>query len=181
MTVTSHTGRLVPATSANIERIVELCDKILTCCFFRCHVHTMVTWLHLVTAHHFILLNPILISLQDGTKAHIIATRANNSKLQCTHRHANPADGRPITLTHKQVLRRYTDGLINTARWIMKKRTHIDGILPKRPYPPCLRMADRTVLAGYPRYGQCSKWHYPTWVLAFGDMTNLCDPFTNVV
>ena len=28
----------------------------------------------------------------------------------------------------------------------------IDGILPKGPYPPCLRMADRAPLAGYPRY-----------------------------
>ena len=28
----------------------------------------------------------------------------------------------------------------------------IDGILPKRPYPPCLCMADRALLAGYPRY-----------------------------
>ena len=27
----------------------------------------------------------------------------------------------------------------------------IDGILPKGPYPPCLRMADRALLAGYPR------------------------------
>ena len=29
---------------------------------------------------------------------------------------------------------------------------NIDGILPKGPYPPCLRMADRALLAGYPRY-----------------------------
>ena len=29
---------------------------------------------------------------------------------------------------------------------------HIDGILPKEPYPPCLGMADRALLAGYPRY-----------------------------
>ena len=29
---------------------------------------------------------------------------------------------------------------------------HIDGILPKGPYPPCLRIADRALLAGYPRY-----------------------------
>ena len=29
---------------------------------------------------------------------------------------------------------------------------HIDGILPKGPYPPWLRMADRALLAGYPRY-----------------------------
>ena len=27
----------------------------------------------------------------------------------------------------------------------------IEGILPKGPYPPCLRMADRALLAGYPR------------------------------
>ena len=29
--------------------------------------------------------------------------------------------------------------------------TEFDGILPKGPYPPCLRMADRALLAGYPR------------------------------
>ena len=29
---------------------------------------------------------------------------------------------------------------------------HFDGILPKGPYPPCLRMADRALLAEYPRY-----------------------------
>ena len=28
----------------------------------------------------------------------------------------------------------------------------IDGILPKGPYPSCLRMADRALLAGYTRY-----------------------------
>ena len=32
------------------------------------------------------------------------------------------------------------------------RETDIDGILPKGPYPPCLRMADRALLAGYPRY-----------------------------
>ena len=31
-------------------------------------------------------------------------------------------------------------------------RLYIEGILPKMPYPPCLRMADRALLAGYPRY-----------------------------
>ena len=30
--------------------------------------------------------------------------------------------------------------------------SHIDGIMPKGPYPPCLRMADRALLTGYPRY-----------------------------
>ena len=28
----------------------------------------------------------------------------------------------------------------------------IDGILPKGPYPPCLRMADRALLTGHPRH-----------------------------
>ena len=30
-------------------------------------------------------------------------------------------------------------------------RTAMEGILPKGPYPPCLRMVDRALLAGYPR------------------------------
>ena len=34
---------------------------------------------------------------------------------------------------------------------------YIDGILPKGPYPPCLRMAGRALLAGYPRYLLCSS------------------------
>ena len=29
---------------------------------------------------------------------------------------------------------------------------HIEGILPKGPYLPCVSMASRTLLAGYPRY-----------------------------
>ena len=29
---------------------------------------------------------------------------------------------------------------------------YMEGILPKGPYPPCLRMADRALLAGYSRY-----------------------------
>ena len=31
---------------------------------------------------------------------------------------------------------------------------YIEGILPKGPYPPCLRMADKALLAGYPSYVQ---------------------------
>ena len=48
--------------------------------------------------------------------------------------------------------------------WVTFTRTYIDGILPKGPYPPCLRMADRTLLAGYHRYlmimqtGQQWQW-----------------------
>ena len=33
----------------------------------------------------------------------------------------------------------------------------IEGILPKGPYPPCLRMADRALLAGYPRCVDITK------------------------
>ena len=32
------------------------------------------------------------------------------------------------------------------------KWRHFDGILPKGPYPTCLRMADKALLAGYPRF-----------------------------
>ena len=39
--------------------------------------------------------------------------------------------------------------------WSHKKHTpYLDGILPKVPYPPSLRMADRAPLAGYP-------WSHP--------------------
>ena len=33
---------------------------------------------------------------------------------------------------------------------------YIEVILPKGPYPPCLRMADKSILTGYPRY--LSAW-----------------------
>ena len=39
-----------------------------------------------------------------------------------------------------------------TWRVAINRRIHIDGILPKGLYPPCLRMADRALLAVYPRY-----------------------------
>ena len=44
---------------------------------------------------------------------------------------------------------------------------YIDGILPKGPYPPCLRMADRALLAGYTRYvfAAIASWRHEcvTW------------------
>ena len=43
-----------------------------------------------------------------------------------------------------------------TRQYIKGKRNFsifdIDGILPKGPYPPCLRMEGRALLVGYPRY-----------------------------
>ena len=35
---------------------------------------------------------------------------------------------------------------------------HIDGILPKGPNPPCLRIADRALLAGHPRHVVYTAW-----------------------
>ena len=51
--------------------------------------------------------------------------------------------------------------LCKIAEWINEKlyffpffriSRYLNGILPKGPNPPCLRMADRALLAGYPRY-----------------------------
>ena len=46
-----------------------------------------------------------------------------------------------IAHPHKQAM-----GACDECFW-----DEIDGILPKGPYPPCLRMADRALLAGYHR------------------------------
>ena len=50
---------------------------------------------------------------------------------------------------------------------------YIDGILPKETYPPCLRMANRALLAGYPRYvpgAPFTKWYY----VVSQDLWSLC-------
>ena len=56
--------------------------------------------------------------------------------------------------------------------------TYIDGILPKGPYPPCLHMADRALLAGYPRY-----IHVLTIVnkMHFKILPAKCSPFCSVI
>ena len=42
------------------------------------------------------------------------------------------------------------------------KHTHIEGILPKGPYLPCVSMAGRALLAGYPRCHvyACTQVHF---------------------
>ena len=45
-----------------------------------------------------------------------------------------------------------TDGTLSQLSLIVLTCCYIEGILPKGPYPPCLRMADRAILAGYPWY-----------------------------
>ena len=44
------------------------------------------------------------------------------------------------------------DAIGRTSSDILNEHPDIDGILPKGPYPPCLRMADKALLGGYPRY-----------------------------
>ena len=62
---------------------------------------------------------------------------------------------------------------------------YIDGILPKGPYPPCLHMADRALLAGYHQYGLGYNESWPClrdvtdWViflntLYFCNYTSMC-------
>ena len=42
--------------------------------------------------------------------------------------------------------------ILSRGRWVKADfDLHFDGILPKGPYPPCLRMADWALLAGYHR------------------------------
>ena len=57
-----------------------------------------------------------------------------------------------ISLTHCGLVMPY--GVRELSQyWFthLQSQPHIDGILPKGPYPPCLRMADRALLAGYPQ------------------------------
>ena len=44
------------------------------------------------------------------------------------------------------------DGTFTLANNNLGTFAYIDGILPKGPYPLCLRMADRALLAGCPRH-----------------------------
>ena len=50
----------------------------------------------------------------------------------------------------------YWVNLIAQSNQDLRFRIYIEGILLKGPYPPCLRMADRALLTGYPRYNSGS-------------------------
>ena len=90
-----------------------------------------------------------------------------NARLQYLHCYPDSkvhgANMRPTWVLRPQM------GPMNFAIWVMHQRCcslalnhrygviehdqhYFDGILPKGPYPPCLRMADRALLAGYPRF-----------------------------
>ena len=44
-----------------------------------------------------------------------------------------------------------TNFYVSAGHPLFNCTTFVEGILPKGPYPPCLRMADRALLAGDPR------------------------------
>ena len=58
-----------------------------------------------------------------------------------SHMPSEPSHAKLILLT-----------MIADSRCLHTCHLYFEGILPKGPYPPCLRMADRTLLAGYPRF-----------------------------
>ena len=45
----------------------------------------------------------------------------------------------------------YAVGLVLNVQLFVNYSSYVDGILPDGPYTPGLRMADRALLAGYPR------------------------------
>ena len=60
-----------------------------------------------------------------------------------------------MLVTGLQAQTKISEGITNNdneKQSRLHKNAHFEGILPKGPYPPCLRMADRALLAGYPRF-----------------------------
>ena len=57
----------------------------------------------------------------------------------------------PTALDHYNICR-WLVTLQSSNILIILRTEYIDGILPERPNPPCLRMAYRALLAGYHRY-----------------------------
>ena len=55
-------------------------------------------------------------------------------------------------LSRKYFIAVFTDSGNLRAEWWPICRPYIEGILPKGPYLPCVSMAGRALLAGYPRY-----------------------------
>ena len=70
----------------------------------------------------------------------------SSSLLECRHITTYDADMWKFIAIH------ITQGCMCLVRWgIHVSRLYLEGILLKGPYPPCLHMADRALLAGYPR------------------------------
>ena len=70
----------------------------------------------------------------------------SSSLLECAHISTYDADIRKFIAIH------ITQGCMCLGCWgIHVSRVYLEGIQQKGPYPPCLHMADRALLAGYPR------------------------------
>ena len=50
-----------------------------------------------------------------------------------------------------RIIQKYRFQNISAKWWQFYANLNVDGILPNGPYPPCFRMADRALLAGYPQ------------------------------
>ena len=88
------------------------------------------------------------------TEAYKGPTDNKSSLSQVTAWHIVSSNGlalnRQKAITFRKMVTKFTDA-------------YIDGILPKGPNPPCLRMADRALLAGYPRYASSSGINVPNY------------------
>ena len=55
--------------------------------------------------------------------------------------------------------------IYDNSKSVSELISYIDGILPKGLYLPCLYMADRALLAEYPRYGVDIHWGNPLYAI----------------
>ena len=67
----------------------------------------------------------------------------------------------PISILDNWIARKPNDlkVMLGEQKFFFRHPADMDGILPKGPYPPCLCMPDRALLAGYHRHVQ---WFSPT-------------------
>ena len=98
----------------------------------------------------FILKDAYIICMQTNSNNMIISLVSRYSR--CPFYRGETTRVYPLQWRHNE-----PDGFSNHRRLCFHTRTtrpiaeHIEGILPNGPYPSCLRMADRALLAGYPR------------------------------
>ena len=105
----------------------DLCDKKFCC------VNASCTWW--VAYHCTKSINKIKYDIYSGCYIQIQTHRWHGSVMVCYDR------------TLFTVCEEAYTPVTGSHIWM----NQINGILPTGPYPPCLRMADRALLAGYPR------------------------------
>ena len=82
-------------------------------------------------------------------------------------------------ISWKVILWSFEQTLRNTPGLLLvhhKRKAHIEGILPKGPYLPCVSMAGRALLAGYPRYHDCEHWSIMQNICIVVTLTKLYTP-----